>query len=146
MGLWLVSIPIEGHSIPEKESDCIQCGKVVFHQYIDPRSQNGKRFLASTVIKGELYSVVDKAINLINDALTKLTFTSGLALKLNDSDYYLTPQTESAIIGLPKIGGLPGFQHRISADFTFWYHIGIDDTMSILSKIDYLKPEKKRVV
>ena len=142
MELWLVSIPIEGHPFPEKESDYIQCGKVVFHQYIDPQSQNGKRYLASTIIEGELYSVVDKAINLMEDALTKLTFTSGLALKLNDSDYYLTPQTESEIFGLPKIGGSPGFVHRISKDFTFWYHIGKDDTMSILSKIDYLKPEK----
>jgi hypothetical protein len=59
MELWLVSIPIEGHPFPERESDYIQCGKVVFHQYIDPQPQYGKRFLASTIIEGELNSVAE---------------------------------------------------------------------------------------
>jgi hypothetical protein len=92
MELWLVSIPIEGHPLPKEESDYIQCGEVVFHQYDDPQPEYGKRFVASTVIEGKADTVVSKAKETIEDAITKLTFTSGLTIKLNDSDCYLTPK------------------------------------------------------
>lgn len=144
MELWLVSIPVEGHPLPEKEYDYIQYEKVVFHQYNDPYPEYGKRLVASIIMQGQLYGIVDKAIELIEDAITKLTFTSSLALKLNDSDYYLTPQKESTISGIPKIEG-EGFKHRISKHTAFWYNIGEDGTKSILSKIEHLKPENQEI-
>ena len=104
-------------------------------------TQNMERLVASTIMQGELYGVVDKAIELIEDAITKLTFIPGLALKHNDSDYYLTPQKEPTISGIPKIEG-EGFKHRVSKQNAFWYNIGEDRTKSILSKIEYLRPEK----
>jgi hypothetical protein len=133
-------------SITSKGYDYIQCEKVVFHQYQynDPYPEYGKRLVASIMVQGELYGVVDKAIELIEDALTKLTFRSGLALKLNDSDYYLIPQKESTISGIPKIEG-EGFKHMITTHTAFWYNIGEDNTKSILSKIDLLKPEKQKI-
>lgn len=144
MELWLVSIPIEGHPSPSKESEYIKCGEVVFHQYNDPYPEYGKRFVASTIVEGNADIVVSKAKETIEDAITKLTFTSGLAIKLNDDDCYLTPKMESGISGIPSIGG-EGFRRRVTSSQTMWYRIGEDDTESILSKMDALKPEKKKL-
>lgn len=140
--LWLVSIPIEGHPLPKEESDYIQCGDVIFHQYDDPQPEYGKRFVASTIIDGKADTVMGKAKETIEDAITKLTFTSGLVIKLNDSDCYLTPKKESGISGIPTIGG-EGFRRRVTSSLTSWYRIGEDDTNALLSKMDTLKAEKK---
>jgi hypothetical protein len=96
-------------------------------------SQNTERFVASTIIEGKADTVVSKAKETIEDAITKLTFTSGLAIKLNDSDCYLTPKKESGISGILTIGG-EGFRRRVTSSLISWYRIGEDDTTSILSK------------
>jgi hypothetical protein len=118
--------------------------EVVFHQYNDPYPQYGKRFVASTIVEGKSDIVVSKAKETIEDAITKLTFTSGLAVKLNDSDCYLTPKYESRISGIPSIGG-EGSCRRVTSSLTLWYGIGEDDTKSILSIMDNIKPEKKEL-
>lgn len=144
MELWLVFIPIEGHPFPSKESEYIKCGEVVFHQFNDPHPEYGKRFVASTIVEGNTDIVVSKAKETIEDAITKLTFTSGLAIKLNDDDCYLTPKNDSRISGIPSIGG-EGFRRRVTSSLTIWNKAGKDDTSSILSMMDNLKPEKKEV-
>jgi hypothetical protein len=118
--------------------------EVVFHQYNDPYPQYGKRFVASTIVEGKSDIVVSKAKETIEDAITKLTFTSGLAVKLNDSDCYLTPKYESRISGIPSIGGERS-SRRVTSSLTLWYGIGEDDTKSILSIMDNIKPEKKEL-
>jgi hypothetical protein len=144
MELWLVSIPVEGHPLPKEESDYIQIRGVVFHQYNDHSSEYGKRFVASTIVQGKSDIVKDQAKEIIENTITTLTFISGLAIKLNDSDYYLTPKNKSDLSGIPIIGG-QGFKHRITSSLTMWYRIGEDDTKLILSKIEHLKPEKKEL-
>lgn len=144
MESWLVSIPVEGHPLPENESDYIKCDKVIFHQYNDPCPEYGNRLVASIIVQGKHDTVKSEAIELIENALTKLIFTSGLALKLNDNDYYLTPQKESSISQIPRIDAeAEGFKHRFSKTGNFWYKVGEDDTKSILSKIELLKPENQ---
>jgi hypothetical protein len=69
MELWLVSIPIEGHPLPKEESEYVQCGRVVFHQYNDPYPEYGKRFVASTIVEGKTDIVVSKAKEAIEDAV-----------------------------------------------------------------------------
>ena len=44
--------------------------------------------------------------------------------------------------GIPSIGG-EGFRRRVTGSLTLWYGIGEDDTKSILSKMDALKPDKR---
>jgi hypothetical protein len=144
MELWLVSIPIEGHPLPKEEAEYIKCGEVIFHQYNDPYPEYGKRFVASTIVEGNTYTVVSKAKETIEDAITKLTLTSGLALKLDDSYCYLTPKKESGISGIPSIGG-EGFRRRVTSSLTLWYGIGEDDTNALLSKMDTIKAEKKEL-
>jgi hypothetical protein len=144
MELWLVSIPLDGHPSPKEESDYIQCGEVIFHQYNDPYPQYGKRFVASTIIEGNLDIVVSRAKEVIENAITKLTFTSGLPIKLNDNDCYLTPKNEPTMTGIPCIGG-KGFRRRVTKSLSLWNRIGEDDTKSILSKMDALKPDKKEL-
>lgn len=144
MDLWLVSIPVEGHPLPKEESDYVQYGEVVFHQYDDPSPEYGKRFVASTIVQGGLDIVVDKAKEKIENAITILSFTSGLPLKLSDSDYLLTPKNEFCISGIPLIGG-KGFRRRIASSLSLWYRIGEDDTKSIFSKIEHHRPEKKEL-
>ncbi len=142
MDLWLVSIPIEGHPLPEKESDYLQYGEIVFHQYNDPSPEYGKRFVASTIVQGGVNIVTDKARATIQDAITILSFTSGLPLKLNDSDYLLTPKKDSNISGIPFVGG-KGFRRIVASSLSLWYRIGDDDTRSIFSRIEHLRSEKK---
>ena len=142
MELWLVSIPVEGHPLPSEESDYIQYGQVVFHQYNDPFPECGKRFVASTIMQSKPDLLVDRAKERIEDALTILSFTSGLTLKLSVSDYILTPTTQFIISGIPFIGG-KGSRRGIVSSLNMWYRIGENDTKTIFSKIEHLRPEKK---
>src|SRR5689334_18901931 len=85
--LWMVSIPVKGYN--PKGEEVIQHDKVVFHQSLDPYGR--KMFLGSTVLEGKQDSVRDNAIELIDNALTKLSFATASMLTLDDSEYYLTP-------------------------------------------------------
>jgi hypothetical protein len=68
MELWMISIPVKGYN-PKGEED-IEYDKVVFHEYLDLNGR--KMFLGSTVLEGKRDSVKDKAIELIDNALSKL--------------------------------------------------------------------------
>lgn len=66
--LWTVSIPVEGYT--PKEDEYTWCDEVIFHGHID--SDQGRRFLGSIVLKGERDLLKEKAVELIDKALTKL--------------------------------------------------------------------------
>jgi hypothetical protein len=139
---WMISIPVKGYN-PKGEED-VECNKVAFHEYLDPAGR--KMFLGSTVLEGKRDSIKDKALELIDNALSKLCFASASMLNLDDSEYYLTPVKEVNRSGIPKIGKDYGTIHRVSSSFTMRYKIGEDRTKAILSNISQLNSRKNEAL
>ena len=136
-GLFMISINIEDY-LPTND-EYAQVEEVVFHTYVD--SENRRRFLGSVILQGEENSVKGRALDIIEDALTKLIFASGMDLRINDNDYYITPlesfvSVHSSLIGEKSI-------HRVGAMSTQKYRIGDDRTKSTLANMKCVKHDKK---
>lgn len=133
----MISIPVEGY-LP-KDDENTQVGNVGFHAYVD--SNNWKRFLGSVILLGDRDSIKEMALELIDTALTKLMFASGMDLRINDSDYYITPLEAHVPVHSSLIGGKS--IHRVGSTSTHMYRIGEDRTKSILASMSSVKHDKK---
>jgi hypothetical protein len=133
---WSISIPIEG-PVPD-DYPSIKYSSVLFHIYDDPDLKK-KQFFGSTILEGdEMSTVGDKAIKLIDDALSKLHLVHGHPLFPVIDDMRIVKHSDGITPDVPKVG-----RKRISASFTAWWRIGEDRTQTLLSQMENIKFEKK---
>jgi hypothetical protein len=135
----MVSFLIEGY-VP-KDDEHTWCDKVLFHGHID---SGQKRFLGSVVLEGERDALLKKAAELIDKALTKLIFAFGMDLRLNGSDYYLTPVNSANQPAIPRISKENGTIHRVTASFVTKYRIGENRTKILLLDIPITSAKGER--
>lgn len=119
------------------------CEEIIFHGHMET---DQRRFVGSITLEGERDSLIDKATELIDRALTKLIFASGRALRLNDIDYYLTPANIVNKTAVPNISRENGTIHRVTNSLIVKYNIGEERTKTLLSDIQSLEPRKKEAL
>jgi hypothetical protein len=133
---WSISIPIEG-PVPD-DFPSVRYSSVLFHIYDDPDLKK-KQFFGGTTIEGdEMSTVGDKALKLVDDALSKLHLVHGHPLFPVIDDIRIVKHADGVIPDIPKVG-----RKRVSASFTDWWRIGEDRTQTLLSQMENIKPERK---
>jgi hypothetical protein len=80
----------------------------------------------------------DKAIKLIDDALSKLHLVHGHPLFPVIDDIRIVKHADGVIPSIPKVG-----RKRVSSSLTAWWRTGEDRTQTLLSQMENIKPEKK---
>jgi hypothetical protein len=132
---WDISIPIEGKAPVDLKP--IECSEVLFHIYDDPFLKR-KQLFGTRAVEGDRLVAEEKAVVMIDEALTKLHLLHLFPLSLMRYDIRIMTHDDSRF---PQVG-----PQRVSVEFTDWYRIGEDQTSKILSNLENIKPEKKHLL